>query len=166
MKRLYLIFAVALLFTATAFGQGNTEKSSNTETVEVKTFGAKLSNKAKKADIAKTIADPLKFDGAVVEIAGVVTRNCQSAGCWAEIKDEETGKTVRATFGDHAFSIPLKSAGMKIRAEGVFVSAVYSKEEVDEITKQRGSEVPNRNADGTLTVITFDATGIELTPAK
>lgn len=166
MKTLFFTLAAAFLFTAAAFGQTAAEKAENAGSTEVTAFGKKLSNKARKADIAKSLEDPSKFDGETVEISGVVTRSCQMAGCWAEIKDEKSGKTVRATFGDHDFAIPLRSAGMKIRAEGKFVAQLISKEEIDEIIKERGTKFPNRNEDGTLTVITFDTTGIELSPAK
>jgi len=47
-----------------------------------------------------------------------------------EMADKEGGKSVRVTFGDHAFFIPLNSAGMSVKAEGVFKTKVLTKEHV------------------------------------
>ena len=82
-----------------------------------------------------------------------------------EMASKEGGKSVRVTFGDHAFFIPLNAAGMKVKAQGVFKTNVLSKEKVDHLITEDGAKFENRNADGTVTEVSFDATGVELTKA-
>lgn len=83
-----------------------------------------------------------------------------------EMADKEGGRSVRVTFGDHLFFIPLNSAGMKVKAEGKFVTTVLSKEKVDHLINDDGAKFDKRNPDGTVTEISFDATGVELTKAN
>ena len=83
-----------------------------------------------------------------------------------EMADKEGGRSVRVTFGDHAFFIPLNAAGMKVKAEGVFKTKTLSKEHVDHLINDDGAKFENRNADGTVTEVSFDATGVELTKTK
>ena len=52
---------------------------------------------------------------------------------------------------------------MKVRAQGTFKSKVLSKEHVDHLIKDDGAKFENRNPDGTVTELLFDATGVELT---
>lgn len=80
-----------------------------------------------------------------------------------EMADKEGGKSVRVTFGDHAFFIPLNAAGMKVKAQGVFKTKVLSKEQVDHLINDDGAVFENRNADGTVTEVSFDANGVVLT---
>lgn len=82
-----------------------------------------------------------------------------------EMADKEGGKSVRVTFGDHAFFIPLNSAGMKVRAQGTFKTKTLTKEHVDHLIKDDGAKFDNRNPDGTVTEVSFDATGVVLTKA-
>ena len=62
---------------------------------------------------------------------------------------------------DHAFFIPLQSAGSKAKAEGVFSVKTLSKAEVDHLIED-GGKFDDRNPDGSVTEISFEATGIEL----
>lgn len=83
-----------------------------------------------------------------------------------EMADKDGGKSVRVTFGDHAFFIPLNAAGMKVKAQGVFKTKTLSKEQVDHLVNDDGAVFENRNPDGTVTEVSFDATGVVLTQAK
>jgi hypothetical protein len=69
---------------------------------------------------------------------------------------------VRVTFGDHAFFIPLNAAGMQVKAQGVFKTKTLSKEHVDHLINDDGAKFDKRNPDGTVTEVSFDATGVEL----
>lgn len=127
--------------------------------------GAALTKGAKKVSIEKVLASPDKFAGKTVTVDGVVVRSCKMEGCWMEMASKEGGKSVRVTFGDHAFFIPLNAAGMKVKAQGTFKTNVLSKEKVDHLINEDGAKFENRNADGTVTEVSFDATGVELTKA-
>ena len=83
-------------------------------------------------------------------------------GCWAELAADKNGKSVRVTMKGHAFFIPLNSAGAFARAEGVFKVKTLSKGDVDHLINEDGAKFDNRNADGSATEVSFEATGIEL----
>jgi hypothetical protein len=83
-------------------------------------------------------------------------------GCWAEVAESAEGKSVRVKMKDHAFFIPLQSAGAKARVEGTFIVKTLSKAEVDHMINEDGAKFENRNADGTVTEVSLEATGIEL----
>lgn len=127
--------------------------------------GAELAAKVQRLSVEKAYDAPAETAGKTVEVRGVIVRSCKKEGCWMEMADEEGGRSVRVTFGDHAFFIPLNSAGMKVRAQGVFKTSVLSKEKVDHLINDDGAKFENRNPDGTVTELSFDATGVELTKA-
>jgi len=128
--------------------------------------GEALSGKANRASLEKVFKDPAKFADQKVAVEGVIVRSCKKEGCWMEMAEKEGGRSVRVTFGDHAFFIPLNAAGMKVKAEGVFKTKTLSKEHVDHLINDDGAKFENRNPDGTVTEVSFDATGVELTKLK
>lgn len=130
------------------------------------TRGEELAKGVKKTTVEKAFAKPAEVAEKTVEISGVVVRSCKKEGCWAEIADKEGGKSVRVTFGDHAFFIPLNAAGMKVKAQGQFKTKVLPKEHVDHLINNDGAKFDNRNADGSVTEVSFDATGVVLTKAE
>jgi hypothetical protein len=159
------------LISVTAFGQ---EKSKTVaqpteadKTAAIPTDGylkrGAAIGKAEKVTVAKALAEPAKYAGKTVLIEGVVVRSCKMEGCWAEIADDAKGKSVRVKMKDHAFFIPLQSAGAMARAEGVFSVKTLSKAQVDHMINEDGAKFDNRNADGTVSEVSFEATGIELT---
>ena len=177
MKNTPSVFILLLVLSSAALGQEMNSKgqpvAKNVQNapVELKsgetiTRGAALAKGAKKASVEKAFAKPDKYAGKTVEVSGVIVRSCKKEGCWMEMADKEGGKSVRVTFGDHAFFIPLNSAGMKVKAQGVFKTNVLSKEQVDHLINDDGAKFDNRNADGTVTEVSFDASGVELTKAK
>jgi hypothetical protein len=117
----------------------------------------------KKLSVEAALKDPMKYADKTVLVEGVIVRSCKKEGCWMEMADKVDGKSVRVTFGDHKFFIPLNSAGMKVKAQGVFKTKVLSKEHVDHLINDDGAKFDNRNADGTVTEVSFDATGVVLT---
>ncbi len=130
------------------------------------TRGAAISKAAKKIKVEQALSAPDKYAGKSFVVEGVVVRSCKKEGCWMEMADKEGGKSVRVTFGDHLFFIPLNSAGMKVKAEGKFVTNVLSKDKVDHLINDDGAKFDNRNPDGTVTEVSFDATGVVLTKTK
>jgi hypothetical protein len=127
--------------------------------------GAPLGD-SKKVSLAKVIKDPAKYAGKTVRVEGVIIRSCKTEGCWAELAPKaDDAKGVRVKMKDHKFFIPLQSAGAKAKAEGVFSVKTLTKEHVDHLIEEDGAKFANRNADGTVTEISFEATGIELKKA-
>lgn len=178
MKRILLSLTAMLLFSATMMAQEElnskgdpVHRGKDNAPVELSkgesiTRGEALADGVKKAKIEKVFAEPDKFADKTVELEGIVVRSCKKEGCWAEIADKEGGKSVRVTFGDHAFFIPLNAAGMKVKAQGKFVTNVLPKEHVDHLINDDGAKFDNRNPDGTVTEVSFDATGVVLTKAE
>ena len=124
--------------------------------------GAPISAKAKKVSLAKVLKEPTKYAGKTVRVEGVIVRSCKMEGCWMELAPSKDAKSVRVKMKDHAFFIPLDSAGMNAKAEGVFSVKVLTKAEVDHLIED-GGKFEKRNADGGVTEIAFEATGVELT---
>src|SRR4030095_9577485 len=170
MKKIFLIVGLVLMLSLMAFGQDLSAKDTNEQngpvnlkTGETITRGAAIEKETKKVSLDEALAKPEKFAGKTVAVEGVIVRSCKMEGCWMEMAAKEGGKSVRVTFGDHAFFIPLNAAGLKVRAQGVFKTNVLSKEKVDHLINEDGAKFDNRNPDGTVTEVSFNATGVELT---
>ena len=169
MKKILSLMIMVLAFSVAAFAQMN-EKATPTEkdkTEAIPTDGVLLRGAAignsKKVSLAKVIANPQKYAGKMVRVSGVIVRSCKTEGCWLELAPKENEKAVRVKMKDHAFFVPLDSAGATAKAEGIFTIKTLSKEMVDHLIEEDGAKFENRNADGTVTEITFEATGVELT---
>ena len=121
--------------------------------------------RSQKVSLAKVMNDPAKYAGIKVRVEGVIVRSCKMEGCWAELAPAANGKSVRVNMKDHAFFIPLQSAGATARAEGVFQVKTLTKEHVDHLINEDGAKFDNRNPDGTVSELSFEATGIELRKA-
>ena len=101
-----------------------------------------------------------------MRVEGVIVRSCKMEGCWMELAPKQDAKSVRVKMKDHAFFIPLKAAGAMAKAEGVFTVKTLSKEEVKHMIEEDGAKFDKINADGTVTEVSFEATGVELTMKK
>ncbi len=122
-----------------------------------------LVGKAKAVSLVKVLKKPADYVGKTVLVEGVIVRSCKMEGCWMELAPAKDAKSVRVTFKNHAFFIPLDSAGMQAKAEGVFSVKTLSKKEVDHLVNEDGAKFDNINKDGTVTEVSFVATGVELT---
>lgn len=123
--------------------------------------GAAISSK-KRVSLNKVLADPAKFGGKTILVEGVVVRSCKTEGCWAEVAETAESRSVRVRMKNHAFFIPLESAGAIARVEGTVQVKTLSKAEVDHMIEEDGAKFASRNADGTVTEVSFEAVGIEL----
>jgi len=176
MKKIILVMSFVAALGISAFAQEMNSKgepvakNEQNKAVDLKagdkiTRGQALAKGIKKSSVEKAFKDPGKIADKTVELNGVVVRSCKKEGCWAEIADKDGGKSVRVTFGDHAFFIPLNAAGLKVRAQGTFKTKTLSKDHVEHLIKDDGAKFDNRNPDGTVTEVSFDATGVELVKA-
>ena len=173
MKKIISLMVLMLAFSFAAAAQD--EKMENKPTEKDKTEaiptggtlrrGAAL-GKSKKVSLAKVLADPAKYAGQTVRVEGVIVRSCKMEGCWMELAPNENAKSVRVKMKDHGFFIPLNSAGAMAKAEGVFTIKTLTKEQVDHMIKEDGAKFEKINADGTVTEISFEATGVELSRKK
>lgn len=172
MKKIFSLMILVLAFSFAAFAQEKPAPKEPTELDKTEAIpangylkrGAPLAN-AKKVSLAKVMKDPSKYSGKTVRVDGVIVRSCKKEGCWAELAPKADTKSVRVTFKDHQFFIPLNAAGSTARAEGVFEVKTLSKEQVDHLIKDDGAKFDKINPDGTVTEVSFLASGIELTKA-
>ena len=173
MKKIISLMIVVLAFTAGALAQEKMEGNKPTDKDKTEAIptggvlkrGALLGN-AKKVSLAKVLANPSKYAGQSVRVEGVIVRSCKMEGCWMELAPKQDAKSVRVKMKDHAFFIPLESAGAFAKAEGVFTVKTLSAEEVKHMIEEDGAKFENVNKDGTVTEVSFEATGVELTRKK
>lgn len=145
-------------------GAAEPTQKDKTEAIPANLFlkrGAPI-GKAKKVSLAKVMQDPSRYAGKTVRVEGVIVRSCKMEGCWAELAPKANAKSVRVKMKDHAFFIPLQSAGSFARVEGVVSVKTLTKEHVDHLIDEDGAKFDDRNSDGSVTEIAFEATGIEL----
>ena len=169
MKKTLLIFSFIAIFSLGAAAQEKTEmkptEKDKTEAIPATGFlkrGVPI-GQAEKVSLAKVFKDPTKYAGKTVLVEGTIVRSCKMEGCWAELAPDKEGKrSVRVTMKDHAFFIPLNAAGSFARAEGIFSVKTLGKDEVDHLVNEDGAKFDNRNADGSVTELSFIANGIEL----
>lgn len=169
MKKIVSLMVLVLGLTCGVFAQEkmdhpkptDADKNAAIPTEGVLKRGAAIGD-ARRVSLAKVMKEPAKYSGKLVRVEGVIVRSCKKEGCWAELAPDKDSKSVRVTMKDHAFFIPLQSAGARAKAEGVFSVKTLTKEHVDHLIKDDGAKFDNRNADGTVTEISFEATGIEL----
>ena len=171
MKKSISLIILSLAFAGALFAQEKmemkpteTDKTAAIPTDGVLKRGAPI-GKSKKVSLAKIMKKPEKYAGKMVRVEGVIVRSCKMEGCWMELAPTADAKSVRVKFKDHQFFIPLNSAGAMAKAEGVFSVKTLSKEEVDHLMNDDGAKFDNINADGTVTEISFEASGVELAKA-
>lgn len=162
---------VALLTAAagTVAYAGDEEKPKSEAKVEKRTAdGAIIRGEALGESPALSLAEAMKsaekFLGKSVVVEGVVDAVCQKKGCWMELIPQPGEASVRVTFKDYGFFVPMDCKGMLVRAEGVFEMKKLSKEDADHMVAEGASL--ERNEDGTANELAFVATGVELREAK
>ncbi|HYH07030.1 MAG TPA: DUF4920 domain-containing protein [Thermoanaerobaculia bacterium] len=149
MKKLPLVLTV-LLAAVSAFAD------------EVVTRGTAIAKDAKSISLATVLADPEAYTKEPVVVEGVIGAACTRKGCWMQLAPAaEATESVRVTFKDYGFFIPLDAKGMKARAEGVAVVKTLSKAEADHL-EEEGAKL-TRKADGSALEVSFVANGVELT---
>ncbi len=130
---------------------------------EVITRGAAVSKDAKAISLATVLESPDSYTKDAVVIEGVIATACTRQGCWMQLapSDAKGAPSVRVTFKDYGFFIPLDAKGMKARAEGVAVVKTLSKADADHL-EEEGAKL-TRKEDGTAREVSFVANGVELT---
>jgi hypothetical protein len=111
--------------------------------------------------LATVLASPRAYTKEPVVVEGVIEKSCTARGCWMELAPAEGAKSVRVTFEDEKFFIPLTAKGMQARAEGITTIHTLTKAEADHLAGEGATLT--RNEDGTADEVSFIATGVELT---
>jgi hypothetical protein len=142
------IAAVILLAATTTFA------------AEVVKRGTPVSS-SKPVALATVLESPRAYTKVAVVVEGVIEKSCTNKGCWMELAPASGKKSIRVTFKDEEFFIPLTAKGMQARAEGVTKIHTLSKSEADHLAGEGATLA--RNEDGTADEVSFVATGVELT---
>ena len=127
---------------------------------EVVKRGAPVSA-SKPVPLATVLESPRAYSKDAVVVEGVIEKSCTNMGCWMELAPAAGRKSIRVTFKDEEFAIPLTAKGMQARAEGVTKIHTLSKSEADHMAEECATV--KRNEDGTADEVSFVATGVELT---
>ena len=117
---------------------------------------------AKKVSLVEAMKNPGKYRNQPILVEGVIVRSCKMEGCWLELAPRKDAAAVRIKMKDHAFFVPLDAAGLNAKVEGVMSVKTLSKAEVDHLMNEDGAKFDKINADGTVTEIAFEASGVEL----
>jgi hypothetical protein len=84
-----------------------------------KTYGKGVSLE-RAVPVATLLETPAAHVGRNVRVDGVVSKVCQSMGCWIEIVDPALGRGVRFKARDGVIVFPRDAPGRKVSAQGVF----------------------------------------------
>ena len=73
--------------------------------------------------VAEIMSAPAKFQGKALKVTGVVTKVCQTSGCWFEVAPAANAKEagLRITSADHTLYVPKDAAGRVAVPEGMLV---------------------------------------------
>lgn len=127
-------------------------------------FGSALTRDVELVDFDTLIADPDAFVDETIQTSGVVRANCNKRGCWMEVRSPDDagspGLTVR--FVDYSFFIPLDSRGASVKVQGETSVQILDPDEVADLVSE-GYDSGVALPDGSAKVLTFVATGVEMT---
>lgn len=79
--------------------------------------------------IDKLVAQADKYAGKVVQVKGKVKDVCRHMGCWMELADPDTGKTIRIKVRDGEIVFPKDSVGKTAIAEGTLARIEMTREQ-------------------------------------
>lgn len=110
--------------------------------------------------IDSILANPEAYADKSVTVVGDIGAVCPNKGCWMQVTSPKGKNSVRMSFKDYAFFVPLDSKGMHVKAEGEVKVQVLSKEDVEHYVGE-GAKMDVR-PDGTAFEVSFVAAGVEL----
>lgn len=145
---IYSFFAIVLLWSCQP---QPAEKSNDTADTEkpVGLFGAEI-NDSGVVSLTQLVSELQVNDEFEGKVVGEIKEVCAKKGCWMTI-DLPNGQTMRVTFKDYGFFVPLNSQGYPVVIEGVASKKVTdvatlrhfaedagkSKEEIEAITEPK-----------------------------
>jgi hypothetical protein len=117
-------------------------------------FGAPIDESAPEVALAALLEKPEPYAGKVIRTQGTVHRVCQTAGCWIELRDDSSGKTVRTPMAGHAFFLPKDSMGKRASVQGIV--------ELRPLTAGHKEHLQGEGATETESLLSLSATGVAL----
>ena len=130
---------------------------------EAELFGAPLEENVLVVGFDDLIREPTLYAERTIELEGIVRANCTKRGCWMEVRSlmDSASESITVRFLDYGFFVPLDSRGGIVRFQGTALVETLSAEEVQHLIDE-GYDPGIVEEDGTATVISFTATGVEM----
>lgn len=101
-------------------------------------------------------------DSVWVSLKSKIVTNCQSSGCWMDL-DLGNNKTVKVTFKDYAFFIPIDSEGKKATIEGFAKKEIISVDLLKHYAEDEGKSQEEIDAiTESELAYTFEAIGVRI----
>lgn len=163
MKYLFPLFAIVLFAACGSHNHDHAEEATSETTEETNSNAGWYGEEFEftEAIEAKEIAG-LMNDSSANEfvIKGSIEECCQKKGCWMKVATED-GETMRVSFKDYGFFVPLDAAGSTMTMKGV---ATYDTIDVDFLKHLAEDANATQEEIDAITepelAITFEATGV------
>lgn len=113
MKKLFLMMA---MFAFVACSQ-SAEQTAESEAIEIEYYGEEISEEGaiSAAELFALMGEDSEKE---VKLVATIEECCQKKGCWMKV-DMGDGKTMRVTFKDYGFFVPMDAAGRQVVMDGV-----------------------------------------------
>ena len=89
-------------------------------------FGQKIKNIKNPMSLSKALTTFEKIKGRNITLEGTVEKVCAKKGCWMTLKNNK--ETIRVTFKDYGFFVPVKFQNKSIIAQGKLYQKVEEAE--------------------------------------
>lgn len=168
MKKIILLLAIPLLFSACKSDKKN-ENSSNNVTNEIKkevayaSFGEKITNEnvLSNSEIIETYKNLKVGDTTMVKFTATVNEVCQAKGCWMRLDLGDNEAMVR--FKDYGFFMPMNIAEKDVIVNGKAFVSEMSVEEQRHYAEDAGKSTEEIQAITEVKVTySFEADGVLL----
>ncbi|MCH8495277.1 MAG: DUF4920 domain-containing protein [Balneolales bacterium] len=114
------------------------------------------------SDLSEVIDEFTEDEEKEMKIGGTLNTVCQTKGCWTTLETED-GRSLRMTFANYSFFLPIDAAGREIVAEGLAFKKTTS---VDELIHYAEDENASAEEIAAITEpkveYTFEAKGVLL----
>jgi hypothetical protein len=117
-------------------------------------FGAAIDQAVPEVALAQLIAKPEPYAGKPIRTQGTVSRVCQAAGCWMELRDDSSGRSVRTPMAGHAFFLPKTALNKRAAIQGIV--------ELRPLTAEHKAHLEGEGATATDSALSISATGVAL----
>jgi hypothetical protein len=112
---------------------------------------------------SELLARANELEGQTVRVEDEAAEVCLRKGCWLLLREGE--ESVRITFKDYAFFVPLDCAGQRVRVEGVFAVEQSSAGEVRHYLEDAGKFDEAAKVTKPQRALKLVATGVAIAPA-
>lgn len=93
-------------------------------------FGAPLKVPGAALDVAQVLAAPKSYLQQTIKCQGIVSRVCEAAGCWLELRADSGGPGLRVPMAGHSFFVSQDIVGKKAIVEGTLSSRALTDAEL------------------------------------